>query len=59
MFLKHSQSSRDSVPIVRTRERHLFFPSKDNRTVILSRQDFLPYRTADRDLFFTFLSNIF
>ena len=27
---------RDSVPITRTRERHLFFSSKDNRTVILT-----------------------
>ena len=34
------------------------FPSKDNRTVILSRQDFLPDRTADGDLLFTFSSNI-
>ena len=30
------------------------FSSKDNRTVILTRQDFLPDRTADRDLLFTF-----
>ena len=28
------------------------FPSKDNRTVKLTRQDFLPDRTADRDLLF-------
>ena len=28
--------------------------SKDNRTVILTRQDFLPDRTADGDLLFTF-----
>ena len=36
------------------------FSSKDNRTVILtrSRQDFLPDRTADGDLLFTFSSNI-
>ena len=34
------------------------FSSKDNRTVILTRQDFLPDRTADRDLLFTFSSNI-
>ena len=34
------------------------FPSKDNRTVILTRQDFLPDRTADGDLLFTFSSNI-
>ena len=43
---------------MRTRERHLFFSSKDNRTVILTRQDFLPDRTADGDLLFTFSSNI-
>ena len=30
------------------------FSSKDNRTVILTRQDFLPDRTADRGLLFTF-----
>ena len=35
------------------------FSSKDNRTVILIRQDFLvPDRTADGDLLFTFSSNI-
>ena len=43
---------------MRSRERHLFFSSKDNRTVILTRQDFLPDRTADRDLLFIFSSNI-
>ena len=44
---------------MRTRERHqsAFF-SKDNRTVILTRQDFLPDHTADGDLLFTFSSNI-
>ena len=31
---------------------------KDNRTVILTRQDFLANRTADGDLFFTLLNNI-
>ena len=31
-----------------------FFFSKDNRTVILTRQDFLPDRTADGDLLFGF-----
>ena len=30
------------------------FSSKDNRTVILTRQDFLPDRTADGDLLLTF-----
>ena len=34
------------------------FSSKDNRTVILTRQDFFPDRTADGDLLFTFWSNI-
>ena len=34
------------------------FSSKDNRTVILIRQDFLPDRTADGDFLFTFSSNI-
>ena len=34
------------------------FSSKDNRTVILTRQDFFADRTADGDLLFTFLSNI-
>ena len=34
------------------------FSSKDNRTVKLTRQDFLPDRTADRDLLFIFSSNI-
>ena len=33
------------------------FSSKDNRTVILTRQDFLPDRTADGELLFT-ISNI-
>ena len=35
------------------------FSSKDNRTVILTRQDFLRDRTADEDLLFTFSSDIF
>ena len=39
-------------------EHHLFFLKKDNRTVILTRQDFLSDRTADGDLLFTFSSNI-
>ena len=34
------------------------FSSKDNRTVKLTRQDFLPDRTADRDLLLIFSSNI-
>ena len=34
------------------------FSSKDNRTVILTRQDFLPDRTANGDLLFTCSSNI-
>ena len=34
------------------------FSSKDNKTVILTRQDFFPDRTADGDLLFTFSSNI-
>ena len=34
------------------------FSSKDNRTVKLTRQDFVPDRTADRDLLFMFSSNI-
>ena len=38
------------VPIMRTRERHLIFG-------ILTRQDFLPDRTADGDLLFIFSSN--
>ena len=33
------------------------FSSKDNRTVILTRQDFLPDRTADGDLLFTISSS--
>ena len=44
--------------IIRTRERHLFFSSKDNRAVILIRQDFLADRTADGVLLFIFSSNI-
>ena len=35
------------------------FSSNDNRTVILTRQDFLPDRTADGNLLFTFSINIF
>ena len=42
-----------SVPIMRTRERH-----QDDRTVILTGQDFLPDRTVDGDLLSTFSSNI-
>ena len=34
------------------------FSSKDNRTVILTRQDFLPDRITDGDLLFIFSSNI-
>ena len=40
------------------RERHLFFSSKDNRTVLSTREDFLPDCTADSDLLFTFSRNI-
>ena len=40
-------------------ERDCFFSSKDNRTVILTRQDFFPNRSAEGDLLFTFSSNIF
>ena len=43
---------------MRSWERHLFFSSKDNRTVILTRQDFFPDRTADGVLLFTLSSNI-
>ena len=39
-------------------DENAVFPSKDNRTVKLTRQDFLPDRTADRDLLFIFSSNI-
>ena len=48
------------VPTERLCARASFicFSSKDNRTVILTRQDFLPDRTADGDLLFTFSSNI-
>ena len=42
-----------SVPIMRPRERH-----QDDRTVILTGQDFLPDRTVDGDLLSTFSSNI-
>ena len=48
----------NQFPILRTRERHLFFSLKGNSTVTLTRQDFLPERTADGDLLFTFFSNI-
>ena len=34
------------------------FSSNDNRTVTLTRQDFLPHRTAHGDLLFAFSSNI-
>ena len=34
------------------------FSSKDNRTIILTRQDFLPDRITDGDLLFIFSSNI-
>ena len=36
---------------MRMRERLLLFSSKDDRTVILTRQDFLPDCTADGDSF--------
>ena len=42
-----------SVPIMRTRERH-----QDDRTVILTGQDFLPDRNVDGELLSTFSSNI-
>ena len=42
-----------SVPIMRRRERH-----QDNRTVILTRQDFLLDHTADGDSLSAFSSNI-
>ena len=34
------------------------FSSKDNRPVMVTRQDFLPDRSADGDLLFIFSSNI-
>ena len=46
----------DSVQIMRTLERN-FLSLKDNRTVILRRQDFLPDRIADGDLLFTLLND--
>ena len=58
-FLTFSLPSPSSLPkllsvsIMRTRERH-----QDNRTVILTGQDFLPDRTVDGDLLSTFSSNI-
>ena len=39
-------------------KRQVAGSSKDNRTVILTRQDFLPDRTVDEDLLFKFSSNI-
>ena len=47
-----------SVPIIRTRERHLFFLQKTiELSYCMTRQDFLPDRTADGDLLFIFSSN--
>ena len=37
---------------------HSIIVTKDKRTVILTRQDFLPGSTANGDLLFIFLSNI-
>ena len=52
MYLEEKTAKHASVgvPIMRTRERHLIFG-------ILTRQDFLPDRTADGYLLFIFSSN--
>ena len=47
-----------SPDYVHARASSAFFSSKDNKFVILTRQDFLPDRTADGDLLFIFSSNI-
>ena len=52
MYLEEKTAKHASVgfPIMRMRERHLIF-------VTLTRQDFLPERTADGYLLFIFSSN--
>ena len=53
-----SPPSKGQCPYYALARASSVFSSKDNRTVILTRQDFLLDRTADRDLLFIFSSNI-
>ena len=53
-----SRPSKGQCPYYAHARASSVLSSKDNRTVILTRQDFLPDHTADGDLLFTFLSNI-
>ena len=53
-----SPPSKGQCPYYAHARASSVFSSKDNRTVILTRQDFLLDHTADGDLLFTFSSNI-
>ena len=53
-----SPPSKGQCPYYALARASSVFSSKDNRTVILTRQDFLLDRTADGDLLFIFSSNI-
>ena len=53
-----SHPSKGQCPYYAHARSSSVFSSKDNRTVTLTRQDFLPDHTADGDLLFTFSSNI-
>ena len=57
-FNETEQSLKGQCPDYAHARVSSVFSSKDNRTVKLTRQDFLPDRTADRDLLFIFSSNI-
>ena len=54
-----SPPSKGQCPYYAHARASSVFSSKDNRTVILTRQDFLPDHTADGDLLFTFSSKSF
>ena len=53
-----SPPSKGQCPYYAHARASSVFSSKDNRTVILTRQDFLPDHTADGNLSFIFSSNI-
>ena len=56
IILTHSVYLKGQCPDYAHALASSVFSSKDNRTVIMTRQDFLPDRTADGDLLFIFSS---
>ena len=57
IFSLNDEELKEQCPDCAHARVSFFFSSKDKRTVILTRQDFLPDRTADGDLLFTISSS--